>query len=705
MNRIKIYFFLLFLPFIGPLFGQQPYKYCGTAEATQKLKETHPEIASDEAALEGYTQEYIQKMEAAKTDAAPTVYVIPVVFHVLHNFGGENISDAQIKSEMEILNRDYNKLNADTAAAVAGFPKIIGNVRFQFRLAQIDPNGNCTNGIDRIQTLLTYNATDNSKLNQWPRNKYLNVWTAASLDNGAAGYAYTPGSVANNPSIDGILILSSYIGNIGSGQAVTSRALTHEIGHFFNLQHPWGPTNSPGVSCGDDGVSDTPITKGYSSCPASSTAAEICTSGVVENYQNFMDYSYCSCMFTAGQVTRMTAAITSTTCQRNNLWAAANLTATGVSLDTTQNNLCTAAFANSSSVVCAGSTVTFTDNSWNGPRTSWNWNFEGGTPATASTANPVITYNTPGTYSVSFTVSNGTQTTSTTKTNVVTVMPDTAVYKNAFFESFENNFTLPNANWTTASKWASGTNWSVNNGAAFDGSSCVSIDNSGNDSGSVYQLVGPTVNMSTIANPKLYFRIAYAAPSGVTVTDAFRVWASTNCGATWSGHGTYTGASLASTTAQTPPWTPTSTSQWKTDSVNLSGIASATDVRFMFEFTNGAPAGKGAMIYLDAINIGSNKLGVSTGISAINGAENRLTLMPNPAQNNSVLSLTLKETSLVTLNVMDVLGNVVLSPISNQVIAQGQQQVIINRNGLAAGIYFIRTKINDRVYTQKLIFN
>ena len=698
--------FSLFLLLSSQFTWGQALKYCGSSEAYVKLKTAHPEIALDEAALEAYTQSFVQKAKAnaGVSTAAPTVYVIPVVFHVLHNLGPENISDAQIKNEIDILNRDYNKLNADTADAVANFPKIIGKVNFQFRLAQIDPNGNYTNGIDRIQTMTTYNANDNAKLNPWPRNQYLNVWTAANLENGAAGYAYTPGSASSLPTVDGVLILASYIGQIGTGQAVTSRALTHEIGHFFNLYHPWGPTNSPGVSCGDDGVADTPITKGFTSCPAAPTDAEICTSGVVENYQNYMDYSYCSVMFTQDQVTRMTAAITSTTSQRSSLWQASNLTATGVSLDTTQTVLYSTAIGSNTNVVCAGSTVNFNNTSYKGMCTSYKWVFEGGTTANDTIASPVVTYSTPGTYSVSLTVSNGKQTVSTSQTNAVTVLPDTSSFIAPFYESFERT-TLPNNNWSTATKWTSGTNWSISNSAAFDGTSSAYLNNLNNDSASIYELIGPSVNLSKVSGPKLYFRVAYAPPSGVSSSDVLRIWASTDCGATWTGHGTFSGANLASTTAQAGSWVPTSLAQWKTDSINLLSIASATDVRFKFQFTNGTRAGNGANLYLDAINISNNMQAIASGIAPVTDVLDFITLAPNPAEHTALIKLGLRSSSKVSMQLLDLLGNVVMTPLPLMTMNQGQQQVSIDRNGLAAGIYFIRTIINDRIYTQKLIFN
>ena len=166
----------------------QVTSYCATDNLMQSLLKRHPEVQLDIDKLEQFTSKYAEQSANAKLTTTATTYVIPIVFHVLHNYGPENISDAQIKDAVRILNLDYNKLNSDTSVAYTSFKKIIGNSHFEFRLAQLDPNGNCTNGIDRIVTTQTYNANDSSKLNPWPRGQYLNVWTASKLQNGAAGY-------------------------------------------------------------------------------------------------------------------------------------------------------------------------------------------------------------------------------------------------------------------------------------------------------------------------------------------------------------------------------------------------------------------------------------------------------------------------------------------------------------------------------------
>ena len=243
---------------------------------------------------------------------------IQVVFHVLHRGGAENISDAQILDAVRILNDDFNKRNSDTSQVIPAFQNSIGNAEIEFQLATTDPQGNPTTGIDRIYTtFVTPNNVDSFYLNQWDQSRYLNIWTAKV----GAVQPYpvlSPASADSFPERDGVVIRPNYLGSIGTGSSTVSRALTHEVGHFLNLMHLWGNTNNPGITCGDDSVSDTPITKGFTSCPSDSNAM-ICTAGVIENYQNFMEFSYCSKMFTQGQVTRMKDCLNSNVGNRNSL--------------------------------------------------------------------------------------------------------------------------------------------------------------------------------------------------------------------------------------------------------------------------------------------------------------------------------------------------------------------------------------------------
>lgn len=243
----------------------QQQHWCQADEMRQRLIESDPTYLEREAAYETEIVELLRNSAVQRDDE--TVYIIPVVFHVIHAGGQENLTDEQIFAEVQQLNDDYRKLNSDLVEAVPYYQQIAGDVKVEFRLAKIDPDGNCTTGIDRVRTPETLVGNDGSKYNYWPRNKYMNIWTVRQMGGGAAGYAYYPNALTGAAQVaDGVIMLSSDVG-------VNGNTLTHELGHSFNLAHTWG-ANVAGIegvpgsrfmvaTCSDDGVEDVPLTKGH----------------------------------------------------------------------------------------------------------------------------------------------------------------------------------------------------------------------------------------------------------------------------------------------------------------------------------------------------------------------------------------------------------------------------------------------------------
>ena len=166
---------------------------------------------------------------------------------------------------------------ADTSAIVNAFKSIHADCEIEFRLAKKDPSGNCTSGINRIASPYTYTGTHDVKsLIHWDPTKYLNIYVVANAA-GLAGHCVWPSDADTIPAWDGIVITHSYVGEIGTSSTLTRVSLSHEVGHYFNLQHTWGGNNVPGyyfLPCADpnkdcnidDGVSDTPVTIGWQTC-------------------------------------------------------------------------------------------------------------------------------------------------------------------------------------------------------------------------------------------------------------------------------------------------------------------------------------------------------------------------------------------------------------------------------------------------------
>ncbi|MEO0403712.1 MAG: M43 family zinc metalloprotease, partial [Bacteroidota bacterium] len=349
----------------------QEIKYCGQTEQTQKLFERFHGLERDaEDAAELLDLEEQQFGERGGDE----VLIIPIVFHIIHEGGVENISDDQVYDAVRILNRDMRKQNPDTLNIMDEFVDLAADVQIEFRLAQRDPEGNCTKGINRIQSSLTNEGgSDMKELIFWPRDMYMNVWVCKDAG-GAAGYTFLPGTVNNwwMADQDGIVLLHSYTGSIGTSSVNRSRTLTHEVGHWLNLPHTWGGTNNPGVASNcndDDGVDDTPQTVGWTTCSNNPVSC-----GSLDNVENYMEYSYCSKMFTQGQRSRMRNAAFSGVADRNQLWTAQNLAATGVSEPAI---LCQADFTVDRTVVCADENILFDDLTFNGV-TEWTWDFGDG---------------------------------------------------------------------------------------------------------------------------------------------------------------------------------------------------------------------------------------------------------------------------------------------------------------------------------------
>ena len=198
-------------------------------------------------------QAFLQQVrETVARDATPATQArvlpdvtVPVVMHIIHTGGSNNISDAQVLDAMRIINLDFSKTNADTSQIASLFVSRIANVGFRFRLAKLDPSGNCTTGITRTYSTQTNIGDDAVKqLIVWDQSRYLNVWICENA-NGAGGYSILP--CQGGPS-DGIVIRNAQFGSIGTsgGNNLSHRSLTHEIGHYFGLPHTWGGSNTPG---------------------------------------------------------------------------------------------------------------------------------------------------------------------------------------------------------------------------------------------------------------------------------------------------------------------------------------------------------------------------------------------------------------------------------------------------------------------------
>lgn len=242
---------------------------------------------------------------------ADEVIIIPVVVHVLYNNSIQNISDERIKAQINALNRDFRRRNADTVNTPAPFKNLAADTKIAFCLANVDPNGFKTTGIIRKQTKeKLFLADDQMKYSSkggddaWDASRYLNIWVC-DLFGRTLAYSSMPGG---SLLTDGIVIQYGVVGDEKSlsGAYNMGRTLTHETGHWLGLKHIWGDVEDQG--CGDDGIADTPpqshSSNGCNTFPKLSACSVNEYGDMFMNYMDFTDDA-CMNMFTIGQKNKM----------------------------------------------------------------------------------------------------------------------------------------------------------------------------------------------------------------------------------------------------------------------------------------------------------------------------------------------------------------------------------------------------------------
>ncbi|MCC6383765.1 MAG: T9SS type A sorting domain-containing protein [Bacteroidia bacterium] len=673
----------------------QPYLSCGTSEMNEKLLQTDPDYAFRRVIIENAAKIYLaNKPRQNEKSSGSVLYIIPVVFHIIHNYGPENISRQQVLDGVRLINESFQKMSADTADVIAAFKPIFADCETEFRLARIDPNGNCTDGITHTQSVLTFSASDNVKnLVHWPSDVYLNIWVVNTIASGAAGYAYYPGA---NPAIDGIVIRHDYMASIGTAPGTTynSRTLTHEIGHYLDLPHVWGSSNTPGLASNcntDDGIQDTPNTIGISNF--SCNLAQI-SCGSLDNVQNYMDYGSCPKMFTEGQKDRMQFTLN---WQRLNLVDPSNLITTGTDGSFSCTPTPVADFSDQVRFICSGDQVQLKDASWKGEPTSWNWSFPGGSPSVSTDPDPQITYNVPGVYDVSLTVTNASGSNTLTRTGLIVVAPVVADYALPYSEDFEN-IPLP----VFYAQWAinntSGTSqWELTNQAGSSGSQSVYINNfSGNPSSQTDEFITPSYDFSNVTNGMLTFKLAFAQKSANSV-DSLKIFVSKDCGNSWSLRYMKKGTDLVTHSAATmQPFFPQGANDWRQETVNLSSssFSHQPNIRLKFHYYQN----QGNNIFIDDINL-NGVLGVSNDFSnSIN-----LNVFPNPTSTNFFVEFTLKKPAKISIDLLDITGKQILTR-EEAGLDAGVQRVNMDTR-VCNGIYFVRLRTGDGIIYKKVVIS
>jgi PKD repeat protein len=689
-------------------FAQQPVQPCNTYAAMDEFFAANP---SAKKAYEA-AQEQLKASAQAKLInnneqllSAPPVYTIPVVFHILHEGGSENVSDQVCINALKAVNDDFAKLGSDANTIAAPFQPLFIDSEMRFRLAKKDPNGNCTTGIvHHYDTRTNWNqggGSANYTGLTWDPQKYMNIIivkqiipTGTVTGGGIiVGYTYKPGTPVPS-SWDAIVYNYSYL----TGQS-NLRSLTHEIGHWFNLPHTFGNTNNPGVTCGDDGISDTPPTKGaFSTCP-SSLSGNTCDASGQDNVENIMNYSSCPKNFTSGQTTVMRTAAASPVNGRNNLSSTGNLTATDVNGTASCAPVAEFLSASGTYTVCSGATLTFKDFSYNGTITTYAWSGDNGTTfGTPSATQCVVTFPTPGITTVSLTVSNAQGT--SVKTRTVSVLNGAVGISMPYVEGFEAG-SLP-TNWSINNLNPGSVTWEIANVSEGVGSKSYFIDGTQATFGQIDQLVSPVMDLVNHPLDTFTFKFAYARKNS-THNDVFKVEASKDCGGAWYTIYNPSAASMANGSGGTTssPFSPT-LSQWKhvklNDWPNWNTVSNGASVIFRFSFQEDPNFSNGNNFFLDNINFSGDANGINELTKMF-----KFNLYPNPSKGEATIKFNLHDAANVKIDVIDVLGKKVL-PTADLNMAPGEQTYSINKNNsLNKGIYFVNLSINGAKMSKKLV--
>ena len=554
------------------------------------------------------------------TENSDDIRLIPVVVHVIHNGGSENISKAQIERQIEILNEDFGKLPG-TPGDGAGV-----DTRVRFCLANTDPQGRCTDGIVRLKTpLTTHQPVDRASLKNlsfWDNTRYLNIYVVKTISNGVGGYSSFPYAP---PEEDGLVVRHNLFGDSGTAAAAGGRTATHEIGHWLGLYHTFNGGCGQDTCSDGDYVCDTPPAANPNfTCNLNVNSCGNDNPNLPDQVRNYMDYTPddCKSIFTQGQKDRITATLDTV---RTHIWTPDNVVVTGCDSAYMEPPVClvVADFVTLTPQVCLEGIVYFIDRSLNSA-TSWQWLFPGGMPATSTLQNPTITYDTLGTFSVTLIATNANGSDTLFLENYVQVTEPGIGQSLPFSANFDDGVFPP----TGAEIYNPdlGIHWELDSLAAHSPPYAARIDNLVNvNYGTRDEILLPFLNLNS-SNPdsslSLIFWWAYAR-SDPNYSDELIVQISKDCGVNYTNILTKSGNALVTGPTQTTPFIPTA-AQWRKATVNLFQYRTEEYVKIRFvNVTDG-----GNRLYLDDIQIDG---GLVTGTVEPERAAFPVRIFPNPA--------------------------------------------------------------------------
>lgn len=690
MKYISSIIYTLFIVY-GTIANAQFIDKCGTDILEERYAASEPAFKLNlERAQELIKNQIaLNKQTRGNAKTAGILYTIPVVVHVIYGNYKDNISRAQIEDALRVLNEDFRRLNSDANQTRSIFQGVAADVEVEFKLAKKDPNGACTDGINRIQSNLTVGASDNVKpLSIWPNDEYMNIWTVRTIDVNSPvqgtvlGYAYRPSS--NQSGIrDGLVMRHDRMGTIGTAQNVSlGRTLTHEVGHYLGLLHPF----SNGCN-GGDGVADTPpVFEANFGCDLNANSCNNDFPDLPDMIENYMDYADDNCvnLFTTDQKNIMRASLTNASL-RANIKSSANLTATGV----INPPACTpvALFAADRTVICEGGSVSFTNQTEDGDPDTYQWTFQGGNPGASSTPNPAVTYPFAGTFDVTLTVGNSAGTNTKTITKQINVKQNLAGFYPTWTQDFEAaTIPKPEISFEDA---GDGITFELFTTAGSSGTQSLKLNNfNAAVDGEIDAVISPAITTIFTQNLSLSFDYAFAAKANSN-DDKLEVYVSDDCGATWTLRRFYRGVQLRTGALQAgSEYVPTA-AEWRTQTITFDAFVSNNPIYIKFEFE----AGGGNNFYLDNIRF-TGTIGQEE-----NELLKRFEVYPNPAKGNFKVAFETLGNEALTLDLLALDGR----KIETREVKVNQQSFIDFSTDLPAGVYILKATAKGEVQTRKLI--
>jgi hypothetical protein len=631
--------------------AQTPHRNCGSMEALERQMKADPSMAARMQQIEAHTHQYESTLGSNSNGKMMAVVNIPVVIHVVYKSSTENISDAQLQSQIDVLNEDFRKLNSDVSSVPSAFASLAADCEINFCLAKRDPNGNASTGIMRYSSTRTssWGTNDAVKIPSqggvapWDATKYMNIWVC-DIGGGILGYAQFPGG---SNSTDGVVLDYRYTGRGFSSIAPFNkgRTATHEVGHYLNLRHIWGDAN-----CGNDQVSDTPTQQtSNGGCP--SFPKVTCSNGPNgDMFMNYMDYTDDACMymFSSGQKSRMQATLVSG-------GAHYSLTTSNACTPPSGTTCGTPTGLSASSVTTSGATVSWT--------------------AVSGASSYTVRYKT----SSASTYTTVTGLTSTTRTLSGLSASTTYNYSVQAVCSGTNGNFATDASFTTSASSTGCTD-------SYEANESASAGKSISNNGSITAKIGTSTD-------KDYFK--FTTSSGVTnvkitltnLTKDFDVKLLSSSGAT-----TYGSSANGSTTSETIKYNTTTARTYSVYVYGYNGAFDATNC-----YTLGVATASTAF-RTGAAAIGTEDEDVFVAKEAL--AALKYVMFPNPAKSNLSIAFDAANDETMQVMIFDMYGR--LLKVADQSMAKSQQ-IDMSLEGLSKGVYSVKVSNGKRVENSRLV--